>query len=167
MTQQCKAAEMASKVTGVPGRNAQAIPRWRRVLKHYRIVPTILQGCGMPSRPFSANSTYQSELQHGGPTAHHQLESTVGLRSTLSCFDGARRYCHCTHVYTDTHHAMLSCCCQESCMILRLRARKYHLLSIRLTQTQTAGAPVTYVALDAVLAQNRCTGDQMTSAPVS
>ncbi|DBA75087.1 hypothetical protein WJX77_007300 [Trebouxia sp. C0004] len=51
----------------------------------------IAKGYGMPSRPFSANSTYQSELQHGGPTAHHQLESTVGLRSTLSCYDGARR----------------------------------------------------------------------------
>jgi hypothetical protein len=133
MLQQHKAADMANKVTEVIFRTAQAIPTWRLVIKHLRIVPTVLQGCGMPSRPFSANSTYQSELQHGGPTAHHQLESTVGLRSTLSCYDGARRFFHCTHVHTDMHHAMIACCCQEGCMILRLLARKYHALSIRLT----------------------------------
>ncbi|KAL3133752.1 hypothetical protein ABBQ32_008236 [Trebouxia sp. C0010 RCD-2024] len=47
-----------------------------------------VEGCG---RAFSGNTTYQCELQHGGPTAQQQLASTVGLRSTVSCYDGARR----------------------------------------------------------------------------
>jgi len=132
MIQQCKAADVASKATCVVVTTAQAIPTWRLIIKHSRTVPTVLQGCGMPSRPFSANSTYQAELQHGGPTAHHQLESTVGLRSTLSCYDGARRYFHCIHVHTDVHHAMTACCCQEGYMILRQLARENHALSIRL-----------------------------------
>ena len=45
-----------------------------------------------PNRPFTAGSTYHAELQRGGPTAHHQLEGTVGLRSTTSCYSAACRY---------------------------------------------------------------------------
>ena len=55
----------------------------------------MLQGGERCTRKFNGNSTYQCELQHGGPTAHQQLGSTVGLRSTISCYDGARRYCCC------------------------------------------------------------------------
>lgn len=57
----------------------------------------VLQGGDRCTRKFNGNSTYQCELQHGGPTAHEQLSSTVGLRSTVSCYDGARRYCCCNH----------------------------------------------------------------------
>ena len=44
-----------------------------------------------PARPFTAGSTYHAELQRGGPTAQHQLEGTVGLRSTNSCHLAACR----------------------------------------------------------------------------
>ena len=44
-----------------------------------------------PARPFTAGTTYQAELLEGGPSAEGQLSRTVGLRSTLGGYEGARR----------------------------------------------------------------------------
>ena len=44
-----------------------------------------------PARPFTAGTTYQAELLEGGPSAEGQLSRTVGLRSTLGRYEGARR----------------------------------------------------------------------------
>lgn len=67
------------------------------------ILRLLLQGGESYARRFNGNSTYQCELQHGGPTAHQQLASTVGLRSTISCYDGARRYWRCSNKQVEMH----------------------------------------------------------------